>query len=105
MGSSMAAGKPVPLFTAAPLSAQQLTNSILQKVGSSVSGHLSATPLSKGAGMFDRKRPRLLWIIPTVVGLAGLSRVMLSPNFALYRPVDAVQLLGSGVCFGATMVE
>jgi len=55
--------------------------------------------------MFDRKRsPIVVWIVPTAVGLAGLSRVMQSPNFALYRTVDVVQLLGSGVCFGVTMV-
>jgi hypothetical protein len=31
-------------------------------------------------------------------------RVTQSPSFEMYRAVDIVQLLGSGVCFGAAMV-
>ena len=54
--------------------------------------------------MADRKRPFAIWIIPLVVGLAGFYRVTQSPNFEIYRTVDVVQLLGSGVCFGAVMV-
>ena len=55
--------------------------------------------------MVDRKRPPIvIWIIPLLVGMAGLFRVMQSSSFQLYRVVDVVQLLGSGVCFGATMV-
>ena len=55
--------------------------------------------------MVDRKRPPVVvWLIPLVVGLAGFYRVTQSPNFEMYRAVDVVQLLGSGVCFGAAMV-
>ena len=55
--------------------------------------------------MVDRKRsPIVVWIVPVLVGLAGFYRVMQSPTFAAYRAVDVVQLLGSGVCFGAAMV-
>lgn len=55
--------------------------------------------------MVDRKRsPIAAWIVVLVVGLAGFYRVTQSPRFELYRAVDVVQLLGSGVCFGATMV-
>jgi hypothetical protein len=55
--------------------------------------------------MVDRKRPpTVVWIMPLLIGLAGLYRVAQSPSFGLYRTVDIVQLLGSGVCFGATMV-
>jgi hypothetical protein len=55
--------------------------------------------------MVDRKRPPIVvWIVPLLVGLAGFYRVTQSPSFGLYRAVDIVQLLGSGVCFGATMV-
>jgi hypothetical protein len=43
-------------------------------------------------------------MIPLLVGLVGFNRVTQSPQFELYRTVDVVQLLGSGVCFGATMV-
>lgn len=54
--------------------------------------------------MPDRKRPVAVWIVPLLIGLVGLYRVTQSPGFAMYRAVDIVQLLGSGVCFGVTMV-
>jgi hypothetical protein len=58
--------------------------------------------------MADRKRPLIavliLPVIVVIVGFAGLNRVMQSPNFAMYRTVDVVQFLGSGVCFGVAMV-
>lgn len=55
--------------------------------------------------MVDRKRPPIVvWMIPLLIGLAGFYRVTQSPHFELYRAVDIVQLMGSGVCFGATMV-
>ena len=55
--------------------------------------------------MIDRKRPPItLWLMPLIVGFVGLNRVMQSPGFQQLRTVDVVQLLGSGVCFGATMV-
>jgi len=53
----------------------------------------------------DRKRgPVVVWIIPLMVGFAGFYRVAQSPNFAAYRAVDVVQLLGSGACVGAALV-
>jgi len=53
----------------------------------------------------DRKRPPIsIWFIPLMVGIVGFYRVMHSPGFEAYRTVDIVQLLGSGVCFGAAMV-
>ena len=52
----------------------------------------------------NRKRPPIVvWIIPVLIGLAGFYRVAQSPSFEMYRAVDIVQLLGSGVCFGAAM--
>ena len=51
-----------------------------------------------------KRRPIVVWIIPLVVGFAGFYRVAQSPGFQMYRTVDIVQLLGSGVCFGAAMV-
>ena len=55
--------------------------------------------------MRDRKRPRIvIWIVPLLIGLAGFNRVAQSPRFEMYRAVDIVQLIGSGVCFGAVMV-
>ena len=55
--------------------------------------------------MVARKRPPIVvWIIPLFVGLTGFYRVTQSPSFEMYRAVDIVQLLGSGMCFGAAMV-
>jgi hypothetical protein len=55
--------------------------------------------------MVDRKRPPIVvWTIPLLIGLVGFYRVTQSPSFEMYRAVDIVQLLGSGVCFGAAMV-
>ena len=55
--------------------------------------------------MSDRKRgPVVRWVVPLMIGLAGFYRVALSPNFAAYRAVDIVQLLGSGACVGAALV-
>jgi hypothetical protein len=52
--------------------------------------------------MVDGKRPPIVvWLVPIMIGLVGFFRVIQSPSFATYRAVDIVQLLGSGVCFGA----
>jgi hypothetical protein len=53
----------------------------------------------------DSKRPPIAaWIIPIAIGFVGLYRVMQSPAYPIYHAVDVVQLLGSGVCFGAALV-
>lgn len=55
--------------------------------------------------MPDRRRsPIVVLVLPLLLGLVGFYRVTQSPNFAQYRAVDIVQLLGSGVCFGVLMV-
>ena len=55
--------------------------------------------------MVDGKPPPIaVWVVPIMIGLVGFFRVTLSPSFEMYRAVDIVQLLGSGVCFGAAMV-
>ncbi len=54
--------------------------------------------------MVNRKRPPIVfWIIPLLIGSVGFYRVTQSPNFELYRAVDIIQLLGSGLCFGAAI--
>ena len=59
----------------------------------------------EGGIMVDGKRPPIvIWIIPLLTGVAGFYRVTQSPSFKMYRAVDIVQLLGSGVCFGVAMV-
>ncbi len=55
--------------------------------------------------MTDRKRPPIVvFIILLFIALASFYRVTQRPSFAMYRTVDIVQLVGSGACFGATMV-
>jgi hypothetical protein len=55
--------------------------------------------------MVDGRRPPIVvWILPVLIGVIGFYRVTQSPSFEMYRTVDIVQLLGSGVCFGAAMV-
>ena len=55
--------------------------------------------------MVDGKRPPIVvWFIPLLIGFVGFFRVTQSPAFQMYRNVDIVQLLGSGVCVGAAMV-
>ena len=55
--------------------------------------------------MTNRKRPpAVIWITPIVFALACFYRVTQSPSFEMYRTVDIVQLLATGVCLGAAMV-
>lgn len=51
-----------------------------------------------------RRPPVVMFIIPLIFGLIGLSRVMGSPQFESYRTLHVVQLVLSGACFGAALV-
>ena len=54
--------------------------------------------------MPDQKRLAIVvWVVPLLVGLVGIYRVMHSAGFAMYRTVDIVQFLGSGMCFGVAL--
>ena len=50
-----------------------------------------------------RRMPFVLIIISLFIGLAGLSRVMDTPQFESYRTVDVVQLVVSGAGFGVAL--
>ncbi len=50
------------------------------------------------------RSPVAIWIIPLLIRFAGFYRVTQGASFQLYRTVDIVQLLGSGMCFGAARV-
>jgi len=55
--------------------------------------------------MVNGKRSTVaIWIIPLLIGFFGFYRVTQGASFQLYRTVDIVQLLGSGMCFGAALV-
>lgn len=52
------------------------------------------------------KRRRFLGMsgVLTVFGAVSLLRVLGRPGFAAVRAIDAVQLIGTGMCFGAAIV-
>jgi len=57
----------------------------------------------KNLSMFNRKSLVSAILIPLIVGVAGLTHLMSQPGFAAIRAVDAVQLTGSGMCFGVAL--
>jgi hypothetical protein len=61
-------------------------------------------PASKSDLKFNRKWPPV-WagIFPLWIGLLGLYRVMVSPQFESYRSVDVIQLLVSGAGIGVAL--
>jgi hypothetical protein len=65
---------------------------------------LPTTWCKKEASCESQTPPIVILIIPVMASLTGFYRVTQSPNFEMYRAVDVVQLVGSGVCFGAAMV-
>jgi hypothetical protein len=54
--------------------------------------------------MFSRKSLTSAIAVPLIIGLIGLMNLMGQPQFASFRNVDVVQLLGSGMCFGVALV-
>jgi cyanate permease len=55
--------------------------------------------------MPDQRRPPIvMFSLLVLIGLAGLFRVVQSPNHATYRTVDVVQLTGCGFCFGVALM-
>jgi hypothetical protein len=51
--------------------------------------------------MPDKRRFSRIFFLLVAVGLVGLVRVTTSPAFETMRAVDVVQLIGTGMCFGA----
>jgi hypothetical protein len=45
-----------------------------------------------------------MFAILAVFGLGSLVRMIGRPTFETIRPVDAVQLIGTGMCFGAAVL-
>jgi len=54
--------------------------------------------------MSDRRRLVRIFVILAVFGLGSLVGMLGKPSFETIRPVDAVQLIGTGMCFGAAIV-
>ncbi len=62
-------------------------------------------PVSEKDTVSNRKRPLVgAFILPLIIGLIMLFRVMERPQFESYRTMDVVQLVVSGVGFGAALV-
>ncbi len=38
------------------------------------------------------------------IGLLGLFELIAKPRFQMYHPVDVVQLIASGMCFGVALM-
>jgi hypothetical protein len=53
--------------------------------------------------MIDRSRLIRAFAIPAVFGTVSLVRMLGKPTFETIRTVDAVQLIGTGMCFGAAI--
>ena len=60
--------------------------------------------ITEGDKVAGRKRPPMVvFMIPLFIGLLGFYRVTQSPQFASYRTVDVIQLVGFGGCIGAAL--
>ena len=51
-----------------------------------------------------RRRLVPIWV-PLMMGLLSLSSMMSRPRFAMFHGADVVQLIGTGMCFGAALVS
>jgi hypothetical protein len=55
--------------------------------------------------MNNRRRfPRIFFVL-TLFGIMNLLHMLSSPTWANIRGVDAVRLIGTGMCFGAAIVS
>ena len=54
--------------------------------------------------MANRQRLVRIAIVLAMFGLLSLLRVLSRPSMETVRAVDAVQLIGTGMCFGAAVL-
>jgi hypothetical protein len=54
--------------------------------------------------MSDRRKLVRIFFVLTAFGLVSLVRVLAAPSLATIRAVDIVQLVGTGMCFGAAIL-
>jgi hypothetical protein len=54
--------------------------------------------------MTDRRRFLRMFVVLVVFGLGNLVRMIGKPSLEAIRPVDAVQLIGTGMCLGAAIL-
>jgi hypothetical protein len=62
--------------------------------------------MSEAADANGRRRSRRqlapFWV-PLLLGLLSFFSMVSKPRFATFHPVDVVQLLGTGMCFGVAL--
>jgi hypothetical protein len=61
-------------------------------------------PVATRGGVSDRRGFLGMSVILVVFGATSLFRMLGKPSFAAIRPVDVVQLIGTGMCFGGAIV-
>ena len=54
--------------------------------------------------MNERRRFIRIFLVLLVFGLVSFIRMVGKPSFETIRTVDVVQLVGTGMCFGAAIV-
>lgn len=54
--------------------------------------------------MTDRRRFVRIFFVALVFGLMNFFSMLGRPSFETIRTVDVVQLIGTGMCFGAAIV-
>lgn len=54
--------------------------------------------------MSDRRKFLRMFAILAIFGLGSLVRMIGRPSFEAIRAVDAVQWIGTGMCFGAAIL-
>ena len=53
---------------------------------------------------YQRRLPRIFFVL-TFFGVMNLLAMLSSPAWASIRGVDAVRLIGTGMCFGAAIIS
>jgi len=59
----------------------------------------------KGQSTKDRRRVPRIFFVLTFFGVMNILAMLSSPAWANIRGVDAVRLIGTGMCFGAAIVS
>jgi hypothetical protein len=50
-----------------------------------------------------KRPPAITGLMMLMMGLIGLSNAARNPRFGLFRTVDVLQLIGTGMCFGVAL--
>ncbi len=53
--------------------------------------------------MSNRRKLVPMFVVPVFIGLVNFYNVAQKPRFDTFQTIDVVQLIGSGMCFGAVL--